>query len=44
MRHIFEVVNAHYDTDENLGIVSGNVVKSNIHKIIKICNLAKRKK
>lgn len=42
LKQIFDLVNANYKTDEKMGILTGNIVKSKIPEIIKLLNLKKR--
>ena len=39
LKQIFDLVNEHYETNQNLGLISGNLVKSQIPKIITLINL-----
>lgn len=43
LKQVFEVINEHYDTNQNLGIVTGNTVKNQIPELVKLLKLKPKK-
>jgi len=42
LKQIFNLVNENYNTDEKLGIFSGNIVKNKIPDIVNLLNLKRK--